>query len=92
MDLDDENTFCKEAQLTSAMLFDGAEFAETSTVKKGLVLELLHIQKSAKAPWSQFTQWLESLFHTQNVSINAVRKAVTHLHEKKLGKGSSSQI
>ena len=84
MDLDDENTFCKEAQLTSAMLFDGAEFAETSTVKKGLVLELLHIQKSAKAPWSQFTQWLESLFHTQNVSINAVRKAVTHLHEKKL--------
>ena len=83
MDLDDNNTFCKEAQLTSAMLFDGAEFTETSTVK-WLVLDLLHIQKSAKAPWSQFTQWLESLFHTQNVSINAVRKAVTHLHEKKL--------
>ena len=51
MDLD-KNT-CKEAQLTSAMLFDGAEFTEARIVKKGL--ELLHIQKTAMVPWSQFT-------------------------------------
>lgn len=84
MDLDDKNIFCKEAQLTAAMLFDGAEFTEPRIVKKGLVLELLHIQKTAMVPWSQFTQWIEKLFHTENVNIHAVRQVVTRLHEQKL--------
>ena len=84
MDLDDKNIFCKEAQLTAAMLFDGAEFTEPRIVKIGLVLELLHIQKTAMVPWSQFTQWIEKLFHTENVNIHAVRQVVTRLHEQKL--------
>ena len=84
MDLDDKYIFCKEAQLTSAMLFDGADFTEVSIVKKGLVLELLQIQKSATAPWSQFTLWIEKLLRVEDVSINALRKAVTNLHGKKL--------
>ena len=70
MDLDDRYIFCKDAQLTSAMLFDGADFTEgVSVVKKGLVLELLQIQKSATAPWSQFTLWIEKLFQVENVSV-----------------------
>lgn len=83
MDLDDRYIFCQDAQLTSAMLFDGADFTAVSVVKKGLVLELLQIQKSATAPWSQLTSWIEKLFQVENVSINALRKAVTDLHSKK---------
>ena len=84
MDLDDRYVFCKDAQLTSAMLFDGADFTEVSVVRKGLVLELLQIQKSSTAPWSQFTLWIEKLFQAENVSINALRKSVTDLRSKKL--------
>ena len=53
-------------------------------MKKGLVLELLQIQKSSAAPWSQFTLWIEKLFQVEDVSINALSKAVTDLYSKKL--------
>ena len=85
MDLDDKYIFCIEAQITSTMLFDGAEFSETITkVKKGLLLELLQIQRSASLSWSQYTHWVEKLFQTEGVSANAIRKAVLDLHAKKL--------
>ena len=84
MDLDDKYTFCKEAQLTSAMRFDGAAFPEISTVSKGLVLELLQIQRSAAAPWSQYAHWMETLFQSECVSTNAIRRSVVDLNAKKL--------
>ena len=36
MDLDDRHIFCKDAQLTSAMLFDGADFTEVVSVVKSI--------------------------------------------------------
>ena len=64
--------------------FDSAEFPEVSTVSKGLALELLQIQRSAAAPWSQYTQWMETMFHSKCVSTNAIRRAVLDLNAKKV--------
>ena len=58
------------------MLFDGAAFPEISTESKGLVLELLQIQRSAAAPWSQYAHWMETLFQSECVSTNAIRRSV----------------
>ena len=58
MDLSDKYVFCKEANITSAMLFDEQEMALVQSPKKGLILELFQVQTSATVPWQKFLLWV----------------------------------
>ena len=62
MDLCDKYVFCKEANITSAMLFDEQDMVPVKTPKKGLILELFQIQSSAAVPWGKFSEWVYVLF------------------------------
>ena len=61
MDLSDKYVFCKEASITSAMLFDKQEMLPVQMPKKGLILELYQVQTSAAVPWQKFTVWVYTL-------------------------------
>ena len=61
MDLSDKYVFCKEASITSAMLFDKQEMLPVQMPKKGLILKLYQVQTSAAVPWQKFTVWVYTL-------------------------------
>ena len=44
------------------MLFDEQEMAPVQSPKKGLILELFHVQTSAAVPWQKFLLWVYTLF------------------------------
>ena len=78
MDLCDKYIFCKEANITSAMLFDEQDMVPVQTPKKGLVLELFQIQSSAAVPWGKFSEWVYVLFGETppTQQAQALRKSV----------------
>ena len=85
MDLSDKYTFCKEANVTSAMLLDKQEMVPIQTPKKGLILELFQIQTSAAVPWQNFTSWVYTLFDETPPTERgqALRKLVVSLKTKR---------
>ena len=85
MDLCDQYVFCKEANITSAMLFDDEDMAPVQTPKKGLILELFQIQSSAAVPWPKFSMWVYILFGETPPTwqAQALRKAVVGLKTKR---------
>ena len=63
MDLSENNTYCAEVNITASMLFeDSTTIQPLQRVKKGLVLEVLQIQKTAKLPWATYAKWVYSCF------------------------------
>ena len=67
MDLSTKYTYCTAAEISSDMLLKGADFPCIECVKKGLILEVLQIQKSAGTiPWGKFAQWVQLLFQLED--------------------------
>ena len=85
MDLSDKYVFCKEANITSAMLFDEQEMAPVQSPKKGLILELFQVQMSAAVPWQKFLLWVYTLFGEPPPTERgqALRKLVVGLKTKR---------
>ena len=85
MDLSDKYVFCKEANVTSAMLFDKQEMAPVQSPKKGLILELFQVQTSAAVPWQKFLVWVHTLFGEPPPTERgqALRKLVVGLKTKR---------
>ena len=66
------------------MLFEDGALQPLQTTKKGLVLELYQIQKSAKLPWATYAKWVYSSF--DQVAPNpahALRRSIDTLYAKK---------
>ena len=68
------------------MLLKGADFPHLEYVKKGLILELLQIQKSAGTiPWEKFAQWIQLLLQLEDPpSVWALRRSAVALQSRKL--------
>jgi hypothetical protein len=62
MDLSENYIICAEFNITASMLFEDATLQPLQITKKGLVLELYQIQKSAKLPWATYAKWVYSSF------------------------------
>lgn len=91
MDLSPSNTFCKEAAITSGMLLGHETFPNYLTLKKGLILELLHIKKvyDKFVSWPIYYSWIKQMcVDPGSFSINALRKSVLSIEAqyKKLKK------
>ena len=67
------------------MLFEDGMLQPLQTTKKGLVLELYHIQKSAKLPWATYAKWVYSSFgQVAPNPAHALRRSVDTLYAKKV--------
>ena len=68
------------------MLLKGADFPHLEYVKKGLILVLLQIQKSAGTiPWEKFAQWIQLLLQLEDPpSVWALRRSAVALQSRKL--------
>ena len=85
MDLSENYTFCAEFNITASMLFEDGTLQPLRITKKGLVLELYQIQKSAKLPWATYAKWVYSTF--DQVAPNpasALRRSIDTLYAKKV--------
>ena len=92
MDLSENYTFCAEFNITASMLFEAGTLQPLQITKKGLVLELYQIQKSAKLPWATYAKWVYSSF--DQVAPNpasALRRSIDTLHTKKANLQKISQ-
>ncbi len=84
MDLSDKNIFCKEAKITSDMLFKSEPFPSLSTLKKGIVLELLNIKKSHGISWPEYKGWIEAILNPNPlILLNTLRKSVLDVVTRK---------
>ena len=86
MDISESYIFCKEAGITSAMLYNNESITPIFMLKKGLVLELLKIKKM-RGTWPMYKQWIEKLIGVDHghLSVNSLRKSVLVVetqHEK----------
>ena len=63
------------------MLLKGADFPHLEYLRKGLILELLQIQKSAGTiPWEKFAQWIQLLLQLEDPpSVWALRRSAVAL-------------
>ena len=79
-------TYCKAAGISSDMLAKGADFPPIEYMKKGLILELVHIQKNTgTCPWEMFAEWIQLLFRLEDPpSVWALRRSVVELQSNKL--------
>ena len=85
MDLSENYTFCAELNITASSLFEDGTLQPLQITKKGLVLELYQIQKSAKLPWATLAKWVYSCF--DQVAPNpacALRRSIETLYAKKI--------
>ena len=85
MDLSENYTFCAEFNITASMLFEDATLQPIQATKKGLVLELYQIQKSAKLPWATYAKWIYSSFdQVAPYPAHALRRSIDTLYAKKV--------
>jgi len=52
--------YCKAEGINSDMPLRGADFPQVECVKKGLIVELVHVQKSGGTiPLKKFARWIK---------------------------------
>jgi len=73
------------------MLLRGADFPHIECVKKGLILELVHVQESGGTiPW-KFARWFQQLFQLVDPPSSVwVLRSVVPLQSKKLKGGNKT--
>ena len=88
MDLSENNTFCTEFNITFTLLFeDEHELSPLPVVKKGLVLELFQIQRTANLPWAVYARWVYSLCgQVAPHPASALRRSLSYHKEDKSSK------
>ena len=84
MDLSDQNVFCQEVKITSGVLFKAQPFPKFSTLKKGLILELLKIKNLNGMSWPVYKGWIENMINdSEPIPLNALRKSVLNIEEQR---------